>query len=99
MYRTTQPREHDFKEVQMDPCENPIPTSAQFAACQAFEFAFQEMRQELLLPEIFGEPSERRKPAPSKIRYTCGGCGVNARGKPNLRLVCNDCERILAEAA
>jgi hypothetical protein len=28
----------------------------------------------------------------NRVKYTCPGCGVNAWGKPDLALICGDCE-------
>jgi hypothetical protein len=41
-----------------------------------------------------------REKAASKTKFTCPGCGANAWGKPDLNLVCGDCdERMEAEEA
>lgn len=37
----------------------------------------------------------RKKKAASKTRYTCSGCEANAWGKPELKLVCGDCCKIM----
>jgi hypothetical protein len=39
-----------------------------------------------------GESTTRKKKAASKTKYTCPSCGLNAWGKPEINLVCGDCE-------
>lgn len=34
----------------------------------------------------------RHKKAASKTKFTCGGCGANAWGKPDLHLICGGCD-------
>jgi transcription elongation factor Elf1 len=49
--------------------------------------------------ELWGDPEKRKKKAASKTKYTCPDCGLNAWGKPEINLVCGDCEtRMEAEA-
>jgi predicted SprT family Zn-dependent metalloprotease len=49
--------------------------------------------------ELWGDPEARKKKAASKTKYTCPDCGLNAWGKPEINLVCGDCdERMAAEA-
>lgn len=38
------------------------------------------------------ENETRRKKAASKTKYTCPSCGLNAWGKPDIRVVCMECE-------
>jgi predicted SprT family Zn-dependent metalloprotease len=42
--------------------------------------------------ELWGDPEKRKKKAASKTKYTCPGCGLNAWGKPEINLVCGDCD-------
>lgn len=43
---------------------------------------------------------KRKPPAKSKVKYTCGICGVNCWGKPGLRLICLDClENLMTSGA
>jgi predicted SprT family Zn-dependent metalloprotease len=42
--------------------------------------------------ELWSDPEARRKKAASKTKYTCPECGLNAWGKPEISLVCGDCE-------
>jgi predicted SprT family Zn-dependent metalloprotease len=50
--------------------------------------------------ELWSDPEKRKKKAASKTKYTCPGCGLNAWGKPEIHLVCGDCEeRMDAEPA
>jgi hypothetical protein len=62
----------------------------------AFAVAFAAMPQENHLPWLCSESDEgpaKKKPRPaSKVKFTCPECGCNAWGKPNLRLVCGDCD-------
>ena len=37
--------------------------------------------------------------AKNKVKYTCPGCNANAWGKPDLHLVCGDCEQEFASDA
>jgi hypothetical protein len=32
------------------------------------------------------------KKAASKTKYTCHGCGLKVWGKPDIRLMCSDCD-------
>ena len=48
--------------------------------------------------ELWSDDTTRRKKAASKTKYTCPECDANAWGKPDLNLVCGDCdERMEAE--
>jgi SprT-like family len=42
--------------------------------------------------ELWGDPETRKKKAASKTKYTCPGCGLNAWGKPDINLICGDCD-------
>jgi hypothetical protein len=42
--------------------------------------------------ELWSDPEKRKKKAASKTKYTCPDCGLNAWGKPEIHLVCGDCE-------
>ena len=45
-----------------------------------------------------GEEKTRKKKAASKTKYTCQSCGVNAWAKPDVSLLCGECElELLAE--
>lgn len=49
-----------------------------------------------------GEPEPEptvKKRDPSKIKYSCGDCGVNVWGKEGLSIVCGDCQEPFAPAA
>jgi predicted SprT family Zn-dependent metalloprotease len=60
-----------------------------------FEQAFTAMPPEYMLPWMSGEPTARARPGrPSKVRYTCPGCGVKVWGKPGLSLLCPTCNRV-----
>jgi hypothetical protein len=39
-----------------------------------------------------GEEKTRKKKAASKTKYTCPGCGLNAWAKPDVSLLCGECE-------
>jgi len=61
-----------------------------------FAIAFAKMPSEHHLPWLCweGQFGKAKKPRPaSKVKFTCPECECNAWGKPNLRLVCGDCER------
>lgn len=70
-----------------------------------FAAAFAKMPREYLLPWLCWEgtaarTSTKKPKAASKVKFTCEACGANAWGKPNLRLVCGDCdERMIAVGA
>lgn len=50
--------------------------------------------------ELWRDPEARKKKAASKTKYTCPSCGLNAWGKPEIHLVCGECdERMEADAA
>lgn len=57
----------------------------------------QLMNQGFELPyiELWGDEGKRKKKAASKTKYTCPSCGMNAWGKPDIHLVCGDCEERL----
>jgi predicted SprT family Zn-dependent metalloprotease len=58
-----------------------------------FAEAFSEIEGQISLPFVCSEPGkEERAKAKRKIKYTCGECGVNAWGKPGLRISCEDCD-------
>jgi len=60
-----------------------------------FARAFESMPREYLLPWVCGEASGKagtKKPrTPSKVKFTCTGCGANAWGRPALSLLCGEC--------
>lgn len=68
-----------------------------------FAQAFTAMPPECSLPWTCSETVRESGPTsgrpPSKVKYTCTGCGANAWGKPDLRLVCGQCDRPLAAVA
>ena len=39
-----------------------------------------------------GAPIEREKKGSKRTKYVCPSCEVNAYGKPDLNLICGDCE-------
>jgi predicted SprT family Zn-dependent metalloprotease len=39
---------------------------------------------------------KKKAKAKLKVKYTCPGCAVNAWGKPELRLICGDCDEPMA---
>lgn len=41
------------------------------------------------------EKKKKKKKAESKTKFTCEECGVNAWGKPDLNISCNDCECVM----
>ena len=48
--------------------------------------------------ELWGDEQARKKKAASKTKYTCPACGLNAWGKPEIHIVCGDCdERMTAD--
>ena len=42
-----------------------------------------------------GETTSKSKKNASKTKYTCPGCGRNAWAKPDVRLICGDCEEVM----
>ncbi|HYH64235.1 MAG TPA: SprT-like domain-containing protein [Urbifossiella sp.] len=62
----------------------------------AFLKALEAMPADTALPWTTGglELAKKRAPAKAKnkIKYTCPGCEANAWGKPELRIVCGECE-------
>ena len=42
--------------------------------------------------ELWSDEEARKKKAASKTKYTCPSCGLNAWGKPEINLVCGNCE-------
>jgi len=61
----------------------------------AFAAAYAKMPSEYLLPWVCweGQGARTKKPRQaSKVKFTCEECGCNAWGKPNLKLVCGDCD-------
>jgi predicted SprT family Zn-dependent metalloprotease len=53
-----------------------------------FEALYIELWQE-------GDAAKRKKKTASKTRYTCPSCGVNAWAKPQVALICGDCDERL----
>lgn len=45
-----------------------------------------------------GEAAKRKKKTASKTCYTCPTCGLNAWAKPQVVLICGDCDETLAAA-
>lgn len=61
-----------------------------------FALAYAKMPREYLLPWLCWEGAAGAKAKTprqtSKVKFTCEKCGCNAWGKPNLKLVCGDCD-------
>jgi predicted SprT family Zn-dependent metalloprotease len=59
-----------------------------------FELAFRAMPKEYALPWACEEPEIVRvkKAQKNKVKYTCPGCGTNVWGKPELAILCEECE-------
>lgn len=60
-----------------------------------FAVAYAKMPDEYLLPWLCWEGTAMRTKKPrqaSKVKFSCEKCGCNAWGKPNLKLVCGDCD-------
>lgn len=45
-----------------------------------------------LYQDAFGDSKKRKRSAISKTKFTCDECGVNAWGKPDLNINCNECD-------
>lgn len=60
----------------------------------AFRTAFDRMPKEILLPfkHIQAPEKDKKKKANNKVKYTCSECEANAWGKPELNVLCGDCE-------
>jgi len=61
----------------------------------AFDVAFRAMPKSHALPWSsidLDDDAKPKKPTASKLKYTCPECEANAWGKPDLHLVCGDCE-------
>lgn len=59
-----------------------------------FERAFDEMPKEFILPFVCNEGnavSQNRPKSRGKTKYSCS-CGKNVWGKPDLSLICGECE-------
>jgi hypothetical protein len=72
----------------------------------AFAKAFAAMPATFLLPWRSGIPElakggavAPKKKDPSKVKYTCEGCGTNVWGKIGLRIQCSICEEEFEEVA
>lgn len=64
-----------------------------------FAVAFEKMPDAIRLPWIGVKPGEKEKKSPVKIKYQCPDCETCAWGKPNMNLVCGECdEQLEAEA-
>lgn len=57
-----------------------------------FDKAFEAMPKAWLLPFIGLAPVKGKAKGQSKTKFTCPVCGANAWGKPDLRVMCVDCE-------
>lgn len=60
-----------------------------------FAVAFEKMPDAIRLPWIGVKPGEKEKKSPVKIKYQCPGCEACAWGKPDLSLVCGNCDEPL----
>ena len=61
-------------------------------ACAAFLAAHPAALYHDRAAEDEASRKTRQKKAASKTKFTCPDCGVNAWGKPDLHLICGDCE-------
>ena len=53
---------------------------------------------ELAELEALGVEIEQPENKSNRRKYSCPGCGINAWGKPNLSLICGECQVPLADA-
>lgn len=68
----------------------------------AFAMAYKSMPEEIKLPWTTSEALEpaKKKKEPknrNKVKYTCKGCEANVWGKPELRVICAECEELFVE--
>ena len=74
-----------------------------------FEVAMSKMSDKVKLPWTTGsfvlggtagkeDEGEGEKSPKNKIKYTCAGCKANVWGKPELKIVCGECDRPFAAA-
>lgn len=64
-----------------------------------FDRAFDAMPKACELPwTSFERTTEKKKRAPSKVKFTCPACACNAWGKPTLSLMCGDCDEQMEPA-
>ena len=62
--------------------------------------AFLATKAAILYLDRAGDGRGRRRKAASKTKYTCPACGLNAWGKPEISLICGNCdERLEADEA
>jgi predicted SprT family Zn-dependent metalloprotease len=59
---------------------------------QTFDKAFRAMPVEYLPWLCVAEPEKAKKPTKAKVRYTCPDCEAHVWGKPDLAIVCGDCD-------
>lgn len=58
-----------------------------------FHEAFLKMPEEFVLPwRSSGKVAKDKAKTRNKLRYTCPGCAANVWGKPDLRIICDECE-------
>lgn len=58
-----------------------------------FERKFKQLPEYMLLPLTGVIYGQKKKDKPKdKVKYTCPSCEINAWGKPELALLCGDCE-------
>lgn len=72
-----------------------------------FEVIFQKLPKDITLPWVANEgmlkPTDeelengsiKEPKVKSKIKYSCGGCGMNVWGKPDIEVYCKKCEQYL----
>lgn len=69
----------------------------------AFDLACRELLQQgfsVRYVELWRDPEAAKRKAASKTKYTCPACGLIAWGKPEISLVCGECdERMQADPA
>jgi predicted SprT family Zn-dependent metalloprotease len=60
-----------------------------------FAVAFSNIPSEFCLPWIGRTTDAKKKSAKNKIKYACKVCEANAWGKPELNILCGDCDQVM----
>jgi hypothetical protein len=45
--------------------------------------------------ELWGESKATKSKAKNKTKFICGSCGAAAWGKPDLKILCVECEELM----
>lgn len=62
-----------------------------------FEEVFKNMPEHISLPWIGAGLTEKKKAVRNKVKYSCPVCEANVWGKPDMSIICGDCDQNFEE--